>query len=274
MATARGRWFLDEYTKRNRNSDTLEVLAAIARMEAAVVGDRAQQASQQAHQEVRIELLEMARTIAQTRAEVAECRPAPSQQPAAETAGTAAAPDIAAAAERLRQIAWTMRACGVEVVASDQIGQIAETILSADALHGLGEQRAQKLTEALHDLEHRIDRMLDAHVAAANGSKNAEPAAASALPQLNADDRDATPVTLAMAMIAAALRGDTAATAETGPAPSPAAAAALAQDAAPTAPDATEYPMDDDVVLTVADSAVEPAPDLQYLQVERVELEL
>ncbi len=74
-ATARGRWFLDEYAKRNRHSDTSQVLAAIARMEAAVVGDRAQQASRQAHQEVRIELLEMARTIAQTRAEVAESRP-------------------------------------------------------------------------------------------------------------------------------------------------------------------------------------------------------
>ena len=76
-ATARGRWFLDEFAKRNRNTDTTEVLAAIARMEAAVVGERAQQASREAHQEVRIELLEMARTIAQARAEVAESRPAP-----------------------------------------------------------------------------------------------------------------------------------------------------------------------------------------------------
>ena len=77
------------------------------------------------------------------------------------------APDVAGAAERLRQIAWTIRACGIELPASDQIGQIADTILSADALRGLGEQRAQKLTEALHYLEHRIDRMLDGQLAAA-----------------------------------------------------------------------------------------------------------
>ena len=108
-ATARGRWFLDEFAKRNRHSDTTQVLSAIARMEAAVVGDRAQQASRQAHQEVRVELLEMARSIAQTRAAVAESRPAPSQDLAAESAGESA-PDVAAAAERLRQIAWTMRA--------------------------------------------------------------------------------------------------------------------------------------------------------------------
>ena len=67
-ATARGRWFLDEFAKRNRHSNTTEVLAAIAQMKAAVVGERAQQASREAHQEVRIELLEMARTIAQARA--------------------------------------------------------------------------------------------------------------------------------------------------------------------------------------------------------------
>src|SRR5262245_21607018 len=56
-ATARGRWFLDEFAKRNRNTDTTEVLAAIARMQAVVVGERTQQASRDAHQEVRIELL-------------------------------------------------------------------------------------------------------------------------------------------------------------------------------------------------------------------------
>ncbi len=278
-ATARGRWFLDEYAKRNRNSDTLEVLAAIARMEAAVVGERTQQASREAHQEVRIELLEMARAIAQARAEVAESQSLPAQQPAAEPAG-AAAPDVAAAAERLRQIAWTMKACGVEVVASEQIGQIADTILSADALRNLGEQRAHKLTEALHDLEHRIDRMLDGHVAAANRADPA-PAPKAAPPPAQRHDQETTPVAMAMAMIAAALQAEDAATTVAEPAPSPArteaAVAAQARDIAPAALDATEYPMDDDVVLTVADSAIEPKPapaaDARHLQIERAELE-
>jgi hypothetical protein len=269
-ATARGRWFLDEFAKRNRHSNTTEVLAAIAQMQAAVVGDRVQQASHQAHQEVRIELLEMARAIAQTRAEVAECRPLPSQHPASAPAG-AAAPDVVAAAERLRQIAWTMRACGIELPASDQIGQIADAILSADALRSLGDQRAHKLTEALHYLEHRIDRMLDSRMAAANGA-DAEPAPESPLPRANGHDHDAATVTAAMAMIAAAMHANGAETAST---PSQETAAAL---------DATELPMDDDVVLTVADSAVEAieqepelaAPtdlNVQALRAEAVELE-
>src|ERR1700747_1848236 len=33
METARGRWFLDEYAKRNRNADTRMVLDAVARIE-------------------------------------------------------------------------------------------------------------------------------------------------------------------------------------------------------------------------------------------------
>src|SRR5690242_21185268 len=64
MASSRGRWFLEEYAKRNRNADTGLVLDAIARVEAVVRNEQAHQASQG----VRIELLEMARTIAQTRA--------------------------------------------------------------------------------------------------------------------------------------------------------------------------------------------------------------
>jgi hypothetical protein len=68
-----------------------------------------------------------------------------------------------------------------------------------------------------------------------------------------------------VAMIAAAMRGDVAETAEAEPAPSPAtaeaAATAISQDAALAAPDAAEFPLDDDVVLTVADSAVGQGPD-------------
>ena len=268
-ATARGRWFLDEFAKRNRNSDTAQVLAAIAEMKAAVVDERVQQASREAHQAVRIELLEMARTIAQTRAEVAESRPAPTQ-PSAAPPGAAPAGDVAAAAERLRQIAWTIRACGIELPAAEQIGEIANAILSADALRGLGEQRAHKLTEALHYLEHRIERMLDGHRAATN-----DDAPVAEAPK--AEDRAPAPVTAAVAMIAAALRPDAAQTdtaetgaaeadtAETGAAAEPASSPATAEAAATTmargalaASDAGEYPMDNDVVLTVAADAIEP----------------
>jgi hypothetical protein len=65
--SARGRWFLDEYARRNRNTDTAQVLAAIERIEAMIRGER----GQQGHQSFRGDLLEMAKAVAQTRAEVA-----------------------------------------------------------------------------------------------------------------------------------------------------------------------------------------------------------
>jgi hypothetical protein len=192
----------------------------------------------------------MARTIAQARAEVAESRPRPSQPAAGEEANPAS-PDVAAAAERLRQIAWTMRACGVELPASDQIAQIAETILSADALRGLGEQRAQKLTEALAHLEQRIDRMLEGH---RTGVARAEQPSETTPPS-DRNEREAPLPTTALAMIAAAMRANAAAAAEAAPSPSP--AAIPTEGFAPA--DVAEYPMDDDVVLTVADSTVASA---------------
>src|SRR5215468_6523210 len=40
METSRGRWFLGEYAKRNRNADTSMVLDAVARIEAALAAQR------------------------------------------------------------------------------------------------------------------------------------------------------------------------------------------------------------------------------------------
>lgn len=47
METSRGRWFLGEYTKRNRNADTSMVLDAVARIEHALAAQREQQQEQQ-----------------------------------------------------------------------------------------------------------------------------------------------------------------------------------------------------------------------------------
>ena len=181
-ATARGRWFLAEFSRRDRANDTAQVLDAIARLQAAVL---CQHPPQQADQHVRIELLEMARTIARTRAEIAESRPPVH----AAWPKDAADPTIAEAAERLRQIAWTMRACNVELAASDQIGQIADSIIAASAARSLDAERSNKLAEALHYLEHRIERMLDTHLPLPHAAEiHAATSPASSVSQEQADD--------------------------------------------------------------------------------------
>src|SRR6516225_6542013 len=43
METSRGRWFLGEYARRNRNADTRMVLDAVARIEEALAAQRQQQ---------------------------------------------------------------------------------------------------------------------------------------------------------------------------------------------------------------------------------------
>src|SRR5271169_6763958 len=43
METSRGRWFLGEYAKRNRNADTSMVLDAVARIEESLAAQRLQQ---------------------------------------------------------------------------------------------------------------------------------------------------------------------------------------------------------------------------------------
>ena len=40
METARGRWFLGEYAKRNRNADTSMVLDAVARIEQSLASQK------------------------------------------------------------------------------------------------------------------------------------------------------------------------------------------------------------------------------------------
>ena len=162
-ASVRGRWFLEEYAKRNRNTDTAQVVAAIERIEAVIRGEHAQQVSQT----MRIELLEMARAIAQTRAQVAE-----TSKPRDVDAAPQPASDVAAAAQRLRDIAATMRERSIEPSTGEQIEALASAILSASSLHDPRDHRAQKLGEVLQYLEHRIDRLLDSETIASS-----EPAA-------------------------------------------------------------------------------------------------
>jgi hypothetical protein len=157
--SARGRWFLDEYARRNRNADTRLVLAAIERLETVVQGSR----DREAYQSMRGDLLEMARTIAVTRAEVAESKAEPraEDEPAAKHK-PAAGSDVFAMAERIQDVAWTMRERGLDPRTCEQIEALAGTILSASALRDPNDHRTRKLGEVLQYLESRIDQMLEA----------------------------------------------------------------------------------------------------------------
>ena len=74
--TARGRWFLAEYARRNRTMDTQALLGVICRLEGAV--ERARRGPDM--ERLRFNLVEMARMLAHTRNEIAALRPATAQR--------------------------------------------------------------------------------------------------------------------------------------------------------------------------------------------------
>ncbi len=183
MQTERGRWFLEEYARRNRSADTRILLAAIQRIETVVCADRGER-ERQAQQGFRTDLLEMAQAIIRTRAEVDEIPSDSALRPqAAGLDGEAEPPprtrDVFAAAERIRDVTWAMRGHGYDPSTCDQLEELAASILSASALRDPTDCRASKLSEVLQYLEHRIETLLV-------GSRDGEAAAAAPRPRSHA----------------------------------------------------------------------------------------
>jgi hypothetical protein len=193
MQTERGRWFLEEYAKRNRSADTRILLGAIQRIETVVCADRSER-DRQAQQGFRTDLLEMAKAITRTRAEVAEIPSGSGLHPgAAGPDGEAEPPprsrDVFSAAERIRDVTWAMRGHGFDPSTCDQLEELAASILSASALRDPTDRRTSKLSEVLQYLEHRIETLLV-------GSHDGEAAEAAPEPQaaLSAPAAEAEPV--------------------------------------------------------------------------------
>src|SRR5688500_501699 len=72
METARGRWFMAEYARRNRRSDTTTVLAAIERLDHLIRTE----ATMPSADRIRGNLVDMAQSIAKAKAEIAAVKPA------------------------------------------------------------------------------------------------------------------------------------------------------------------------------------------------------
>jgi hypothetical protein len=158
MESERGRWFLQEYARRNRNADTRLVLAAIERLEHLIRTER----NQQAHPGMRAELLEMARAIAQARAEDADGTPdAHSRAAGAEQKSPPGPPDIHETAERLQDVAWTMRERGLDPATCEELEALASSIVASSSLQDPADDRVRKLTAVLAYLERRVAGMLE-----------------------------------------------------------------------------------------------------------------
>jgi len=167
METVRGRWFLAEYARRNRQADTALLLAAFERVETAIRGERTVQPVDR----FRLDLVEMAKSIARTKAEIATIKPdsghhgkfgeATEELDSIVHATETATSDILAAAEQIQEIAWTLREQGVDADICGVLDTRATDIYTACSFQDLTGQRTSKVIKVLRYLESRINRMID-----------------------------------------------------------------------------------------------------------------
>jgi chemotaxis protein CheZ len=166
METARGRWFLAEYARRNRHADTTMLLKALDRIESTIGGTKTVEPVER----IRFDLVEMSKAIARTKTEIASIKPdagdhgkfgeASEELDGVVQATEKATSDILACAERIQEIAWTLREQGVEGEVCDLLDVNATEIYTACSFQDITGQRTRKVINVLRYLEDRINAMI------------------------------------------------------------------------------------------------------------------
>lgn len=167
METARGRWFLAEFARRNRVADTTLLLDAIRRLQDAIV----EREPPSALRAVRQSIMEMASEIAQTRREMSELRldnrhgggiPGATDALDAVVHGTErATSDILQAAEDMQEIAWKLREQGGAEDLCDALDARATEIYTACSFQDLTGQSIRRVTAVLRRIEDRLDALIN-----------------------------------------------------------------------------------------------------------------
>jgi hypothetical protein len=183
METSRGRWFLTEYAKRNRNADTRMVLEAVERLEAGLASQRevqaeavaaaAEAAAAQAAEAVAARAAEAAAAQAvATQATAAEPAPRVDLWPELAKAFTRARMEIAqrliresndeafeairASAETLKSISWALRERGFDVRICDfvdiQVNKITDGYTGLMAESSVASETEAEILAAFDDL--------------------------------------------------------------------------------------------------------------------------
>jgi len=166
METTRGRWFLAEYARRNRNSDTDAVLTALDRIERTMRRDRAAPDIDR----IRLDLADMAEAISRTKQEIAQMKldtahggrfaDASHELDAIVSQTETATNEILRAAETIQETAWTLREAGAADELCDKLDVESTEIYTACSFQDLTGQRTRKVVTVLRYLESRINAMM------------------------------------------------------------------------------------------------------------------
>ena len=144
METSRGRWFLGEYAKRNRNADTRLVLDAVARIEESLAAQK--EAAAEA---------DLAEALAAIRTAVTEAQTAANAGLDGLALDERLAP-VARGVRIIREISWRWRETGADGRICDILDSQVAAIESSAGQISMGEARAA-VDQAFATLEARID---------------------------------------------------------------------------------------------------------------------
>lgn len=182
METARGRWFLLQYARRNRNADTEMLLRAISRLEALIRS----KADAPLAGEPAAEFGGLAKAIAQTRARLGEIGASVAAvakvNPASDYDGPLAALAAATAAingavEHLQETAWFMHEHKLDPALCANLEATTREIAEACALLDRADEGMRAAIALMRDLEGRVG------ASAESSGENHAPQAAAATDQ-------------------------------------------------------------------------------------------
>ncbi|WP_284180255.1 hypothetical protein [Rhabdaerophilum sp. SD176] len=181
METARGRWFLQEYARRNRQADTVMVLGAIERLQRHLIDTPAlpapapvvHAAQPLPYERLQGDIIEMARAIARAEREIRQIRhdgvtatqysSASDELDAVVATTEKATSSILSAAERIQEYAWTKREQqSGDLADCDMLDSCATEIYTACGFQDLTAQRIRKVVDALRFLDERLKSILEA----------------------------------------------------------------------------------------------------------------
>ncbi|WP_332682655.1 hypothetical protein [Bosea sp. (in: a-proteobacteria)] len=171
METGRGRWFLAEYAKRNRQADTEMVLSAIARLERLFGAPAPAPAF-----EASLDFPEAARAIAELRGDLDRAGVGSASPSRLSGQVHEAASNILGAAEGIQEAAWTLRESGAAADICDSLDRRATEIYSATAAVEAAADQIEKMADTVA----MLDSSLRAVVDGASFSLEAPPAPAKA----------------------------------------------------------------------------------------------
>jgi chemotaxis protein CheZ len=170
METERGRWFLKEYARRNRNSDTQTVLNALDRLEDRIsVG--ADSNSDTSVALISHNVIDLAEAITQVKREVQELggngddkdhfNSATVELEAIVTQTETATGEILEAAEKIQEVLWILREEGANETQCDIIESKIIDVYTACSFQDLTGQRSNKVVRLVGYVEKRVSAMMD-----------------------------------------------------------------------------------------------------------------